>query len=81
VRFGLAAGRPVVVTRHHHFRDLFSYPDEVYFVENDDLTATVKKVLNDIDNGCAKFPNKLLEDMSWTKCASMYVDLYKGLNQ
>jgi glycosyltransferase involved in cell wall biosynthesis len=79
VRFGLAAGGAVAVTRHHHFRDLFAYPDEIYFIDNESVSSVVQKVLRDKANNEMKVPKRLLADMSWTKCAQMYADIYREL--
>lgn len=80
VRFGLAARRSVIVSRCSHFRDLQNYEDEVYFIEKDkDLESSVRQVLSDIEKGREKIPNRVIKDISWSKCAQMYVDLYKTL--
>jgi glycosyltransferase involved in cell wall biosynthesis len=80
VRFGLASGNSVIVTNHHHFRDLNMYKDEIYFVETN-VIDTVKLVQQDIAEGKQKIPTKLLSDMSWEASASKYVDLYNTLLQ
>lgn len=78
VRFGLAAERPVIVSKHHHFRDLLQYNDEVYFIDQD-VTTTVRKVLDDIMYGVEKLPKRLLQDMNWTRCAQMYANVYRNV--
>lgn len=80
VRFGLAAGRPVLVTRgHSHFRDLVDYEDEVYFIDNNDVIGTVKLVHRDLENGCERLPKRLLAAMNWWEVAQQYADLYTDL--
>lgn len=77
VRFGLASGRPVLVPKgHSHFRDLADYEDEIYLYSGE-LKDAVRGVTLDIIKKRAKLPKRILEDMSWTRCAQMYTDLYK----
>lgn len=78
VRFGLATMRPLVVSRSLRFRDLFDYEDEVYFIDKG-LDHTVVEVLKDIEDGCAKIPNRIINDMNWDRCAQMYADVYKEI--
>lgn len=78
VRFGLASGRPVIVSRHSHFRDLVDYQDEVYFIE-ENLEETVREVKRDIEIGNVRLPNRLLKDMNWDRVAMMYAKLYGDL--
>lgn len=86
VRFGLASGRPVIISQCRQFNDLWQYLDEVYLVENGNgsellanLEKVVREIFRDIALGCERRPKRLLADMSWTRCAQLYVDLYKAL--
>ncbi len=75
VRFGLATGRPIVISRSTMFRDLFAYPDEVYFMDNG-LENALARVVNDWNNGTAKRPKKIVEDMNWSRVACMYLEMW-----
>ena len=75
VRFGLASGRPVIVSHHSHFRDLLDYQDEVYFIEKD-LETTVRQVMVDVENNAERLPNRLLRDMNWDRVSMTYAKLY-----
>lgn len=78
VRMGIAAQRPLVVTRDRQFRDLFKYEDEIYFVQ-DSLAETVKQAYNDFEMGCESIPCKVYEETRWSKVGEMYVDVYRRL--
>lgn len=77
VRMGLAARRPLVVTRCRQFRDLFAYEDEIEFIDSQspkDIAAGIERVLES-----GKCPKRVLEDMSWTKAAQRYEEIYTSL--
>lgn len=83
VRLGLAAKRPIVVSRCGMYRDLFP-SQEIYFVESDsptvvDVTPVVQKILEDVKLGKEKRPRRIVEDMAWSKCSKLYADVYKRL--
>lgn len=76
-RYGLAVGRPTVFNRFEMYRDLFPYEDELYFVEDDsvdNLAATITTAATNV-----KRPDRLLKDMSWNKCATQFLEIYKSL--
>lgn len=85
VRLGLAAGRPVVISRCAMYRDLFDhYEDEIYFVESDqpgfeNVLPVVQKVLADIEAGNPKRPDRVIRECSWQKCGQMYAEIYRKL--
>jgi hypothetical protein len=81
---GLAAGRPVVVSRAGMYRDLFDYEDEIYFVDSDqpsfeNVLPVVQKVLADIGAGNPKRPRRLLIDAGWQRCGQLYGGIYRRL--
>lgn len=78
VRLGLAAKRPIVLSRCRQFRDLFDYEDEIYFAD-EGLEQAVAQVLSDLENGIAKIPNCLLDDMAWSKVGQMHRQVYESL--
>lgn len=78
VRMGLAAQRPIVLTRDRQFNDLFAYEDEIYFV-HDSLEATVQQALDDYWRGRAKIPSRVLADMGWSKAGEKYKQVYESL--
>lgn len=78
VRMGLAAKRPIVLTRCQQFHDLYDeYQDEVEFVDGEpfinpeSIAAGINRVLK---NG--KKPKRILEDMGWSKVGKMYEKVY-----
>ncbi len=75
VRFGLAAKRPVIVSKNSLFRDLAGYPNEVYIIEQR-LENTLVKVVRDWNDGTTKVPKKILEDMSWSRVACQYLEMW-----
>lgn len=77
VRMGLAARRPLVVTRCRQFRDLYDYEDEIEFIEDqspDQIAEGISRVL-----ASGKKPKRVLEDMSWGKAAQRYEEIYASL--
>jgi hypothetical protein len=83
-RLGLAARRPMVVSRCGMYRDLWyegKYDDEIYFLESDSPTvANVLPVVQEALEG-KKRPNKIVWDMSWVKAGEKYAEVYRGLMQ
>lgn len=76
-RYGLAVGRPVVFNKFEMYRDLFSYADELYFV-NDDTVDNLSATLQEAVKGTKK-PKRLLVDMSWKACGQKFKDVYTNL--
>lgn len=79
VRFGLACHRPIVISRHKMFRDLFDYEDEIYITNDggaDSLGKTIVQVVNDWNSERAKKPNRILRDMSWHATAHKYLEMW-----
>lgn len=83
VRFGLSARRPCIVSRTSRTQDIAQgYEEEVYWIESGQPTfentiPVVRKLLEDIENGVARVPKKIVEDMDWTKVAAQYVQVYR----
>jgi glycosyltransferase involved in cell wall biosynthesis len=84
VRMGLATGSQMVLSRSTSFMDLWSVPEyeqEIEWIDGDpdDVTpnAVAQACYRVMGNG--KKPKKILEDMSWTKAASQYAELYRSL--
>lgn len=84
VRLGLAGRRPTVITKAGRFMDLWEYQDEVYIVESGypsiiDIIPVVEQVLRDEEQNMVKLPKRLIEDMSWEKCARDYIGVYRDV--
>lgn len=78
VRMGLAARRPVVVTRTcRQFRDLLDYEDEIEFADSHHPQHLAEAIQRVLANG--KRPNRILKDMSWTTVANHYKSLYQEI--
>ena len=78
VRMGLAARRPIILSRCRQFRDLFAYEDEIYFADAG-LWETMAQVLSDLEQAKAKVPARVLEDMAWSKVGEMHHQVYESL--
>jgi glycosyltransferase involved in cell wall biosynthesis len=79
VRLGLAAGRPIVISRCGMYRDTFHYEDEIYFVPSD--TPTFENALPVVQEALKgeKCPNRIIKDMSWQRCGRLYDEIYRKL--
>lgn len=82
--FGVATGRPIVVSRASQFSHLFAYPDQFYFIESThpfakDIADMLRIVHNDILDGKAKLPTKFYEASRWDHCAKRYIDMWKNV--
>jgi len=78
VRYGLAARRPLVLTRMAHFSDLFDYEDDVYFVDGD-LPAVLNLALFQVGTGTERIPEQARKDMSWRVAAEKYTNVYNSI--
>lgn len=77
VRMGLAAARPLVLTRCRQFRDLYDYEDEIEFIQfpyEQDIAEGVRKVVKG-----NKRPSRVLKDFSWINSGRKYVDVYRSV--
>lgn len=84
VRLGLAGRRPTVITKAGRFMDLWAYEDEVYIVQSgypsiSDIIPVVGQVLSDESNNTVKLPKRVIEDMSWERCARDYIGVYRDV--
>lgn len=76
VRFALAAKRPLVLTRFHHYSDLYDYDKSIYFVEQN---CNLDDALGCAMEQNAKIPIAAYEAMTWTKAARAYESIYKSI--
>jgi glycosyltransferase involved in cell wall biosynthesis len=85
VRLGIAARRPVVISRVERFSDLWTdYVNEFYVVNYPYSTANdIAQVLFQVEADCrhnvVRKPVKCAADMSWMKSAEAYCKLYNDL--
>lgn len=77
-RYGLATGRPVVMTRFTMYRDLFPYNDEIYFMDMKGDTLQLAELLKLAAEG-KHYPKRLLEDFSWKTAGEKYLKIYQEL--
>jgi hypothetical protein len=87
VRLGLAAKRPMVVSKCGMYRDLYqatddngkSFEDELYFVETE--SPSFEKVLPVVEQALQglKRPKRIVEYMSWVKGGKLYAQVYRKL--
>jgi hypothetical protein len=76
VRYGLAAKRPLVLTRFFHFSDLYDW-ENIYWSEDDELSLVLGDAMFGASRGIADVPYRAIKEMSWTNSAKKYVDLYR----
>jgi hypothetical protein len=79
VRLGLAAKRPIVLTRDRQFRDLFEYDDEIIFIGSHSPQAIAEGITKAIERNIV--PKRVLEDMSWKVSIDAYVKVFQELMQ
>lgn len=74
VRLGVAARRPIVLSRHRKFHTLFDYEDEIYFAETEaDLTSVLDGIARNIATGIPlRCPDRVIRDQGWSKAAEKY---------
>ena len=74
VRYGLATGRPCVISQHDMYSDLFPYKDEIYISPRHGVEeiAFMLRVAEGQNIG----PKRVLKDMSWKVCADKYRQVY-----
>lgn len=86
-RMGMAAGRPVVISKVVRFADILAdekYAKEFYIIENpypcfETSISTVHQVINDLALGTARVPTKTVEDMNWDTVSKRYYKLYRDV--
>ena len=70
VRMGVAACRPMILSKHRKFKTLFPYTDEFYFC---DSVEEIYTTITDIFNGMIpKVPKQVLVDQGWPHVAKLY---------
>lgn len=85
VRLGIAARRPVIISKVVRFQDLLDgYRDEFYVIDNpyprtNEIYNAVQAVKADLLLGYAKVPSRCIADMDWKKSAAAYVQIYQEL--
>lgn len=78
VRFGLSAGRPIIISCCSLFRDLLEqYKDEVYLMD-EGIERAVLQVRDDFYKKQLRVPKRIVEDMNWSTCATMYKGMWKA---
>ena len=80
VRLGVAAGRPMVITRCGMYRDLWQdWEDEIYVIPAD--TPTFENMLPVVQEALKgeKRPNRILKEHSWKRCGELYRKVYGKL--
>lgn len=77
-RFGLAARRPMVVTRDRQFNDLFEYEDEIWFADSLNIEHLIEVFNNALKEEMWKRPEKVLKDADWKVCIEKYHRLYES---
>jgi hypothetical protein len=79
VRMGIAAKRPMIISRHHKMKTLFPYEDELYIADTlEEVYEMAKDILLKEDlgyNHLVKRPKRIIEEMGWDKTAVMWKKL------
>lgn len=77
-RMGIAARRPVIISRHRKFRTLLDYDDELYVCDTEqEVNDVVQSLLEHPED--AKIPNRVLQDMGWPTVAKKYKEVIDSL--
>lgn len=78
VRMGIAAGRPMIISRHRKFKTLEPYSDEFYVA---DTVEQVYEMTGEIlaSNGNARKPKRILEEMGWPQTTLLWKRLIEDV--
>lgn len=76
-RMGIAANRPMIISRHRKFRDLLRYEDALYICDTEEeVYKTAEEIFTKIQKGePVKYPKAILKDMGWRVSAQKYWNL------
>jgi hypothetical protein len=77
-RLGVAAKRPMIISRHRKFRTLLPYEDEFYIADTEEqVNEMARQILLAPEQ--AKRPNRVMQDMGWNTVAKKWLDLIEGV--
>lgn len=82
VRLGVAARRPMIISRHRKFKMLLAeYPEEFYVADTEEEVYTLAKQLStDIDAGReVRVPMKCVIKQNWWRAAERYWEVIQSL--
>jgi hypothetical protein len=78
VRLGIAAKRPLVISKCRQFRDLIEdYSDEVIILEEYSVEGIIAAIGKAI--GSKRIPDRIIRDMNWKVVGEKYVQVFKEL--
>lgn len=81
---GIAAQRPVILSRASQFHHLFKYEEQFYWIESEnpsvlDIHDMLVWVTKDVKHGTPKIPSDVYKQFRWDKVAVKYAQLYKEM--
>jgi len=80
-RLGVAAQRPMIISRHRKFETFKPYADEFYVAKSPRHALRIaKRIIRNIQEGLpVHIPNRILKDQGWSRVGKMFADLIEGL--
>lgn len=79
-RLGVAARRPMIISRHRKFRTLLPYEDEFYIADTEQQAVDfAKEILDNPEK--AKRPNRVIKEMGWDKTSKQFLDLIERVTK
>lgn len=79
VRMGIAAKRPMIISRHRKFRTLLEYADEFYIADREEqVYEYLEEIFRQGDSELRK-PNRIFAEMGWSVTGLKYRKLVKSL--
>lgn len=81
VRLGIAAKRPMIISRHRKFRDLLPYEDCFYICDTEEeVYETSEEIYKKVFAGePVKLPERVFEDQKWSKAAQKYWSVIRSI--
>lgn len=77
-RMGVAAQRPMVISRHRKFKTMVSYEDDLYVADTEEQAKVIASmILQDPDR--ARKPVRLFMEQNWREAARKYVQIAREI--
>lgn len=80
VTLGIAAKRPMIISRHRKFKTLKPYEDEFYVADTEQQAWDFAKEVLSSPN-TARRPHRIIEEMGWDKIAKQFLDLIERVTK
>jgi hypothetical protein len=77
-RMGVAAKRPMIISRHRKFRTFMDYEEEFYIADTEEEVYAFSREIMD-NPSSARRPNRIVAETGWSKTAELYHNLIESL--